>query len=152
VWRESARYPAEVAAGAQAVPLMDRAGWHTTPSLDSRKTSHPIFLPPRAPRMELLVNSPPLSLTTIFGLPRSITSRSSSRTTRVPPQLLANAKISASSDAFDRNSPDERTPDQTNEVHRSHHRPLRAETATRIGFPMGTGALGFTLGPVLPPR
>ncbi len=35
-------------------------------------------------RMALLVNSLPLSLTTIFGLPRSNTSRSSSRATRVP--------------------------------------------------------------------
>ena len=34
--------------------------------------------------MALLVSSLPLSLTTIFGLPRSITSRSSSRTTRRP--------------------------------------------------------------------
>lgn len=32
----------------------------------------------------MLVNSLPLSLTTIFGLPRSITSRSSTRATRVP--------------------------------------------------------------------
>src|SRR5438067_4616399 len=34
--------------------------------------------------MALLVSSLPLSLTTIFGLPRSIISRSSSRATRTP--------------------------------------------------------------------
>ena len=34
--------------------------------------------------MALLVSSLPLSLTTIFGLPRSIISRSSSRATRMP--------------------------------------------------------------------
>jgi len=35
-------------------------------------------------QVALLVSSLPLSLTTIFGLPRSIISRSSSRATRVP--------------------------------------------------------------------
>src|SRR5439155_2657359 len=39
--------------------------------------------------MALLVSSLPLSLTTIFGLPRSIISRSSSRATRVPESELS---------------------------------------------------------------
>jgi hypothetical protein len=43
-------------------------------------------------RMALLVSSLPLSLTTIFGLPRSITSRSSSRATR-----LLESEVSATS-------------------------------------------------------
>jgi len=38
-----------VAEGAQAVLLMDRAGWHTTGSLDMPKNITPIFLPSRAP-------------------------------------------------------------------------------------------------------
>jgi hypothetical protein len=53
----------------------------------------------------LLVSSLPLSLTTIFGLPRSIISRSSSRATRAPEsevyqrQALACAVIDVGEDA-----------------------------------------------------
>ena len=38
-----------VAAGAHAVLLLDRAGWHTTSKLDVPDNITPIFLPSRAP-------------------------------------------------------------------------------------------------------
>jgi len=41
------------------------------------------------PRITLLVNSLPLSLTIILGLPRSIISRLSSRATRMPPSEVS---------------------------------------------------------------
>lgn len=45
-----------VAAGAQAVLLMDRAGWHTTASLDMPKNITPILLPSRAPELNPVEN------------------------------------------------------------------------------------------------
>ena len=45
-----------VAEGAQAVLLMDRAGWHTTGSLDMPKNITPIFLPSRAPELNPVEN------------------------------------------------------------------------------------------------
>jgi transposase len=41
---------------AQAVLLMDRAGWHTTGSLDMPKNITPIFLPSRAPELNPVEN------------------------------------------------------------------------------------------------
>jgi putative transposase len=41
-----------VAEGAHAVLLLDRAGWHITGKLDVPKNITPIFLPSRAPRVE----------------------------------------------------------------------------------------------------
>jgi hypothetical protein len=40
-----------VAAGAQAVLLMDHAGWHTTANLDMPQNITPILLPSRAPEL-----------------------------------------------------------------------------------------------------
>ena len=40
-----------VAPGAHAVVLMDRAGWHTTRSLEMPHNITPILLPPRAPEL-----------------------------------------------------------------------------------------------------
>jgi len=40
-----------VASGAQAVLLMDRAGWHTTSQLDMPDNITPIFLPSRSPEL-----------------------------------------------------------------------------------------------------
>jgi hypothetical protein len=40
-----------VAAGAHAVLLLDRAGWHTTSKLDVPDNITPIFLPFRAPEL-----------------------------------------------------------------------------------------------------
>ena len=45
-----------VAEGAQAVLLMDRAGWHTTGSLDMPRNITPIFLPSRAPELNPVEN------------------------------------------------------------------------------------------------
>jgi hypothetical protein len=45
-----------VAPGAQAVLLMDRAGWHTTASLDMPKNITPILLPSRAPELNPVEN------------------------------------------------------------------------------------------------
>jgi hypothetical protein len=45
-----------VAKGAQAVLLMDRAGWHTTGTLDMPKNITPIFLPSRAPELNPVEN------------------------------------------------------------------------------------------------
>jgi transposase len=45
-----------VAEGAQAVLLMDRAGWHTTGSLDMPKNITSIFLPSRAPELNPVEN------------------------------------------------------------------------------------------------
>jgi hypothetical protein len=41
-----------VAKGAHAVALLDRAGWHTTRKLDMPENITPIFLPSRGPRAE----------------------------------------------------------------------------------------------------
>jgi len=46
----------QVAEGAQAVLLMDRAGWHTTGSLNMPKNITPIFLPSRAPELNPVEN------------------------------------------------------------------------------------------------
>ncbi len=46
----------DVAAGAQAVLLMDRAGWHTTAKLDMTHTITPILLPSRAPELNPVEN------------------------------------------------------------------------------------------------
>ena len=40
-----------VAEGAHAVLLLDRAGWHTTSKLDVPENITPIFLPSRAPEL-----------------------------------------------------------------------------------------------------
>jgi hypothetical protein len=45
-----------VADGAHAVLLMDRAGWHTTSSLDVPENITPIFLPSRAPELNPVEN------------------------------------------------------------------------------------------------
>jgi putative transposase len=45
-----------VAAGAHAVLLMDRAGWHTTANLDVPGNISPIFLPSRAPELNPVEN------------------------------------------------------------------------------------------------
>ena len=45
-----------VAAGAHAVLLLDRAGWHTTSKLDVPKNITPIFLPSRAPELNPVEN------------------------------------------------------------------------------------------------
>ena len=45
-----------VAEGAQAVLLMDCAGWHTTVSLDMPKNITPILLPSRAPELNPVEN------------------------------------------------------------------------------------------------
>ena len=45
-----------VAAGAHAVLLLDRAGWHTTSKLDVPANITPIFLPSRAPELNPVEN------------------------------------------------------------------------------------------------
>ncbi|HEX9168235.1 MAG TPA: IS630 family transposase [Roseiarcus sp.] len=45
-----------VAKGAHAVLLLDRAGWHTTSKLDVPKNITPIFLPSRAPELNPVEN------------------------------------------------------------------------------------------------
>jgi hypothetical protein len=45
-----------VAEGAHAVLLLDRAGWHTTGKLDVPKNITPIFLPSRAPELNPVEN------------------------------------------------------------------------------------------------
>lgn len=45
-----------VATGAHAVVLLDRAGWHTTTSLDVPENITPIFLPSRAPELNPVEN------------------------------------------------------------------------------------------------
>jgi len=45
-----------VAKGAHAVPLLDRAGWHTTGKLDIPKNITPIFLPSRSPELNPVEN------------------------------------------------------------------------------------------------
>ena len=60
-----------VAAGAHAVLLLDRAGWHTTGKLDVPDNITPIFLPSRAPgaqpgRERLAISPPELALNTVF--------------------------------------------------------------------------------------
>jgi hypothetical protein len=45
-----------VAQGAHAVLLLDRAGWHTTSKLDVPDTITPIFLPSRAPELNPVEN------------------------------------------------------------------------------------------------
>ena len=45
-----------VAEGAHAVLLLDRAGWHTTSKLDLPKNITPIFLPSRAPELNPVEN------------------------------------------------------------------------------------------------
>ena len=45
-----------VAAGAHAVLLLDRAGWHTTSKLDMPHNITPIFLPSRAPELNPVEN------------------------------------------------------------------------------------------------
>ena len=46
----------QVAPDAQAVLLMDRAGWHTTANLDMPDNITPIFLPSRAPELNPVEN------------------------------------------------------------------------------------------------
>jgi hypothetical protein len=45
-----------VAEGAHAVLILDRAGWHTTSKLDVPGNITPIFLPPRAPELNPVEN------------------------------------------------------------------------------------------------
>jgi putative transposase len=45
-----------VAEGAHAVLLLDRAGWHTTSKLDGPDNITPIFLPSRAPELNPVEN------------------------------------------------------------------------------------------------
>ena len=45
-----------VAEGAQAVLLLDRAGWHATAKLDVPSNITPIFLPSRAPELNPVEN------------------------------------------------------------------------------------------------
>ena len=45
-----------VAEGAHAVLLLDRARWHTTGKLDAPDNITPIFLPSRAPELNLVEN------------------------------------------------------------------------------------------------
>src|SRR5271154_2990130 len=45
-----------VAAGAHAVSLLDRAGWHTTAKLEVPANITPIFLPSRAPELNPVEN------------------------------------------------------------------------------------------------
>ena len=45
-----------VAQGAHALLLLDRAGWHTTGKLDVPKNITPIFLPSRAPELNPVEN------------------------------------------------------------------------------------------------
>ena len=45
-----------VAPGAQAVLLMDRAGWHTTSMLDMPANITPIFLPSKSPELNPVEN------------------------------------------------------------------------------------------------
>ena len=45
-----------VAKGAHAVLIMDRAGWHTTSHLDLPRNITPIFLPSRAPELNPVEN------------------------------------------------------------------------------------------------
>jgi transposase len=45
-----------VAPGAHAVLLLDRAGWHTTSKLDAPDNITPIFLPSRAPELNPVEN------------------------------------------------------------------------------------------------
>ena len=45
-----------VAQGAHAILLLDRAGWHTTGKLDVPKNITPIFLPSRAPELNPVEN------------------------------------------------------------------------------------------------
>jgi transposase len=46
----------QVAEGAHAVLLLDRAGWHTTAMLDVPKNITPIFLPSRSPELNPVEN------------------------------------------------------------------------------------------------
>jgi transposase len=46
----------QVAKGAHAVLLLDRAGWHTTGNLDLPENITPIFLPSRAPELNPVEN------------------------------------------------------------------------------------------------
>jgi hypothetical protein len=46
----------QVAAGALAVLLLDRAGWHTTGMLDMPDNISAIFLPSRAPQLDPVEN------------------------------------------------------------------------------------------------
>jgi transposase len=48
--------PRNVAEGAHAVLLLDRAGWHTTGKLNAPKNITPIFLPSRAPELNPVEN------------------------------------------------------------------------------------------------
>jgi transposase len=45
-----------VAEGAHAALILDRAGWHTTSKLDLSDNITPIFLPSRAPELNLVEN------------------------------------------------------------------------------------------------
>ena len=45
-----------VAKGAHAVVLLDRAGWHITSKLDMPENITPIFLPSRAPELNPVEN------------------------------------------------------------------------------------------------
>jgi hypothetical protein len=45
-----------VAVGAHAVLILDRAGWHTTSKLDVPANITPIFLPSRAPELNPVEN------------------------------------------------------------------------------------------------
>ena len=47
---------ATVAAGAHAVLILDRAGWHTTGKLDMPDNITPIWLPSRAPELNPVEN------------------------------------------------------------------------------------------------
>src|SRR5271155_3231214 len=50
------RISRNVAVGAHAVLLLDRAGWHTTGKLDVPNNVTPIFLPSRAPELNPVEN------------------------------------------------------------------------------------------------
>ena len=67
-----------VAVGAHAVLLLDRAGWHTTGKLDVPNDVTPIFLPSRAPELNPVENVGSISARTGSQTPSSKTTTPSS--------------------------------------------------------------------------
>ena len=60
-----------VAKGAHAVVLLDRAGWHITSKLDMPQNITPIFLPSRAPELNPVENVGSISVRTGSQTPSS---------------------------------------------------------------------------------
>jgi transposase len=85
-----------VAPGAQAVLLMDRAGWHTTANLGMPDNITPIFLPSRAPELNPVENIWQYLRANLLSLRRHHRCRL---------RGLAQARSSATGHHLDRNPP-----------------------------------------------